>query len=261
ICTTDELGDNDGPDFQSGWGLLNARNAAYAISNNSTASIISELSISDGESYITDIEVDGLSPVSISVAWTDPPGKSGSDHDDLSPRLINDLDIRISGNTLTYEPWMMVPNSLSNNFNDPAIKGDNFRDNVERIDIANLTPGTYTITVSHKGNLVNNSQDFSLVAIGLLESTLSVRDQDRLRNSIRVYPIPLQEGDLRIEIPEEVNSGKYTIHVFDSYGKFIESNVFYDNQIMMNLSHLSSGIYFARIVMDNFVAVKRIVIE
>ena len=261
ICTTDELGDNDGPDFQSGWGLLNAKKAAYTISENGTASLISELSISDGESYTADIEVDGLSPVSISIAWTDAPGKSGSGHDDLSPKLINDLDLRISGKGESYEPWVMVPNSSSNNFNDPAIKGDNFRDNVERIDIANLPAGTYTITVSHKGNLVNNSQDFSLAAIGLLESTLSVTDHERLTNSIRVYPVPLQQSDLRIEIPEEGNSGKYTIHVFDSYGKLMESNVFYDNQIRMNLSHLSSGIYFARIVMDNFVVVKRIVLE
>ncbi len=261
LCTTDELGENEGPDFRSGWGLVNAEEAAYAISNNSKASLISELSISDGELYNTEIEVDGLSPVSIAIAWTDPPGMSGSGHDDLSPKLINDLDLRISGNGLTYEPWLMVPNSSSNNFDAPAIKGDNFRDNVERVDINNLPSGTYTITVSHKGNLVNDAQDFSLVAKGLLESTLSVGDQDRLNKSIRIYPVPLQEGDLRIEIPEEFYSLKYKTYLFDSYGKLMDLDVFYDKQIILNLSHLSSGVYFVRIVMDNLVEVKRIVIE
>ncbi|MDY8136639.1 fibronectin type III domain-containing protein [Aquimarina sp. 2201CG5-10] len=163
IDTADEIGANDGPDFASGWGLVNAERAAQVISNNGTSSIIEELTLNNGSTYTKTITSDGSTPLALTIVWNDPAGTTGSG---TNPVLVNDLDVRVTGNGNTYAPWVMVPNASFNNYTDPAQRGDNFRDNVEKID-AVLAAGTYTITITHKGTLSNGSQDFSLVANGV----------------------------------------------------------------------------------------------
>ncbi|GAA4275843.1 fibronectin type III domain-containing protein [Aquimarina mytili] len=163
INTADEVGANDGPDFASGWGLVNAERAAQVISNNGTSSIMDELTLNNGGTYTRTIVSDGSTPLSLNIVWNDPGGATGTG---TAPILINDLDVRVTGNGNTYSPWVMVPNGSFNNYTDPAQRGDNFRDNVEKID-AVLAPGTYTVTVTHKGTLTNGSQDFSLIITGV----------------------------------------------------------------------------------------------
>mgnify|MGYP001826317021 CR=1 FL=1 len=178
ICTADEVGAHDGPDFQSGWGLLNAEKSAELITNNtavfSATSLISEEILTNGDTFSFDIEVDGASPVSMVVSWVDISGNPMIGIDNQSPVLINDLDVRIVGNDATYYPWVMTPNSSSNNFTDAAEKGDNFRDNVERIDISSLAAGNYKVLVTHKGSLLTGKQDFSLVMSGIISSSLKL---------------------------------------------------------------------------------------
>ena len=261
LCTTDELGENDGPDFQSGWGLLNAERAAEVITNNGTTSIINELSISNNETFTAEIEVDGMSPLALTIVWTDPPGVPVSGYDNQTPLLINDLDVRISGNETIYEPWVMVPNITSDNFTDAAIKGDNFRDNIERIDINDLSAGTYLVTVTYKGVLFNGFQDFSMVINGLSENTSALSDMDSLSKSVLIYPVPVQNDVLNIRIPEELYSKDYEIQLIDSYGRLIKTNVYFDSQIKLNLPDLSVGFYLIRIIMDKGVYTKRIIIE
>ena len=161
INTAEEVA-TPGPDFASGWGLLNAEKAANLISGKGVSSLIDELSLSNGSTYTTTITSDGSTPITATIAWNDPGGVTGSGR---SPVLVNDLDMRITGNGNTYSPWIMVPNSNYDNYSDAAQKGDNFRDNVEQINSI-LPAGTYTITVSHKGTLTNGSQDFSLIVNG-----------------------------------------------------------------------------------------------
>ncbi|MEP1782799.1 S8 family serine peptidase, partial [Reichenbachiella sp.] len=166
INTADEAGANPGPDFASGWGLVNAERAAEVISNNGVNSIVEELTLNNGGTYTSTIISDGSTPLSLSIAWTDPAGTISSS---TNPVLVNDLDVRVTGNSNTYSPWAMIPNGSFNNYTDAAQKGDNFRDNVEKID-AVLAAGTYTVSVTHKGTLTNGSQDFSMIINGVVVS-------------------------------------------------------------------------------------------
>jgi len=78
--------------------------------------------------------------------------------------LVNDLDIRITKNTTTYFPWRLDANDPTG----PAIRSaDNNVDNVEQVKIDAPTAGQYTITVTHKGTLVNLNQKYSLVITGI----------------------------------------------------------------------------------------------
>jgi len=159
LHTADDAGIS-GPDAIYGWGLLNAKVAAEAISSNGGASQIQELTLSEGQTFTLNVEADGSSPFLASISWTDPAGTANTGTANLStPVLINDLDIRVTQNTTTFSPYRLT----AVNANDT---GDNDVDPYERVDIASTT-GTYTVTVTHKGSLSGGSQDYTLIVTGL----------------------------------------------------------------------------------------------
>lgn len=260
VATTDEAGAYDGPDFQNGWGLLNAERAAKTLLNNGIGSRVEELSLINGTTFTTDIETDGILPLSLAMAWTDPPGEPQTELDDLTPVLVNDLDVRIKGGDgITYYPWTMTPNDSANNFTDAATKGDNFRDNVERIDIANLPAGKYTVVVTHKETLGKARQDFSLVIQGLLDNVVGIEDD--LDNGIfEVYPNP-SNGNLQVLIPEQLHAKQYSLKVYTTSGVLVEDAQYNEPLIGLDLSHLSVGTYILGLQTEKGFYKKMIVIE
>ncbi len=162
IHTVNQTGENEGPDYSHGWGLLNVEKAAEVLmQSDGVNNIIKEKTLKRGEVYEFDIIVTGIENITATLSWTDPPGEPPApqiDPDDLM--LVNDLDIRISSeNGRNYRPWKLNPSDPSAK----ATRGDNFRDNIEKILAENPAPGRYTVKVSHKGTLKSSSQDFSLI--------------------------------------------------------------------------------------------------
>ena len=161
IHTADEAGSYSGPDYMYGWGLLNTAKAASAISNTTTA-LIKETTLMNGTTYSMKIKSNGTEPLRATICWTDPPGIPPPAS--LNPpmiMLVNDLDLRIDGNT--YKPWGLDHANPSS----AATTGDNIRDNVEQILVANPGTGCHTLTVNHKGVLSGGSQAFSLIISGI----------------------------------------------------------------------------------------------
>jgi len=167
LGTATEAGANPGPDYIYGWGLLNAEEAAKAILNKGTKSIIAENTLAQGASQTVNVIASGNGPLIVTICWTDPPATavaSAAALDNPIARLINDLDLRVNDNTTTFSPWILNPANPSA----AASTGDNFRDNVEQVYIANAIPGkSYTITINHKGTLQNNQQAYAIVATGV----------------------------------------------------------------------------------------------
>ena len=170
IHTADEAGTADGPDYRFGWGLLNGEKAVNLITNRGTSSIIDEKTLTNNGTYSVQVTATSSAPLEVTVCWTDPKGTpvSGNQIDNGSVMLVNDLDVRVTGGGTTNFPWVLNPASV----NSAATKGDNFRDNVEKVYIANPVAGqTYTITVSHKGSLQSSSQAYSLIVSGINAGT------------------------------------------------------------------------------------------
>ncbi len=164
IHTADEAGDSPGPDYAFGWGLLNTLSAAEAISEDDAGGDVQiiEGTLSNGATDIYPFDVtvaDGV--LTATLVWTDPPGTPptpGLDPTDLM--LVNDLDLRIVKGPQTFQPWVLNPANPSA----AATTGDNFRDNVEQVQVSAASTGTYSVQVSHKGSLLNGSaQDYALV--------------------------------------------------------------------------------------------------
>ncbi|MBS1667791.1 MAG: S8 family peptidase [Bacteroidetes bacterium] len=168
IHTTDEAGPGAGPDYTYGWGLLDVLKAANVITSSfqqQTDTII-ENALNNGATYTYSFVASGKEPVSATLAWTDPPGTVvpiAQSLNNTTPMLVNDLDMRISSANRTYLPWVLDPSHPANG----ATRGDNSRDNVEKINIDSLIPGqTYTVSITHKGTLARGSQAFSLLVSG-----------------------------------------------------------------------------------------------
>ena len=165
IHTADETGDADGPDYEYGWGLLNTKTAAHVISQdyaNTGDHRIIESSLTQGATNTVNITLsDPDARVTATLVWNDPPGTPPApalDPTDLM--LVNDLDLRVSaGGVATYFPWVLNPGSPAA----AAGKGDNFRDNVEQVQVSAGGSGSYAIQVSHKGALADGPQDYSLL--------------------------------------------------------------------------------------------------
>ncbi|GAB3916162.1 hypothetical protein GCM10028826_32220 [Mucilaginibacter boryungensis] len=166
VCHTAFDGGNIGPDYIYGWGLLDMKKAAQAITDNGAKSLIKENTLAQGQSQVVNVIASGNGVLSATISWTDVQGTptAGTIINDRTPKLVNDLDIRISDGTTTFKPWVLDPANPSV----AATTGDNIRDNVEQVYIPNTIPGkAYTITISHKGTLVSGPQAYSLIVTGV----------------------------------------------------------------------------------------------
>lgn len=166
IHTANEAGSSDGPDYVYGWGLLNTEKAANVIRNQQNNHQIIERALAQGRDTTIQVIASGRGSLVVTLCWTDPPGEVNfaDRYNNRTPKLINDLDIRITSGSNTFLPWRLDPANPSA----AATRGDNIRDNVEKIEIPNAVAGqTYTIRISHKGTLQNGLQAYSVIMSGV----------------------------------------------------------------------------------------------
>jgi hypothetical protein len=170
IHTANEAGLFPGPDYKFGWGLLNIAEAAQvlntAFTNNNSANsphFVYENTLLNGESKSYTITASGTKPVKATIVWTDVRGSASDVLNDLSPELVNDLDLVITQGNKTFNTWNLNPSKPDNQ----AFRGVNNIDNVEKVEIdTSLVGANYTITVKHKGTLERGQQNYSLIISG-----------------------------------------------------------------------------------------------
>ncbi|MBL6963737.1 MAG: S8 family serine peptidase [Bacteroidetes bacterium] len=166
VChTADEAGDDIGPDYKFGWGLLNAEEAANLITIDANyQNVIDEQTLTNAGTYTRNVTASGNEPLKVTVCWTDPAGTPVSASLDPSDAmLVNDLDLRITYSSTTYYPWQL---DKDNPADAATNSSENDVDNIEQVYIANPTSGSYTITVDHDGTL-GSSQAFSIIISGI----------------------------------------------------------------------------------------------
>lgn len=198
LHTAFEVGPHDGPDYDSGWGLINAYGAVslMGIDANNPGSFILESELDASQSsYTSSIVGVAGQPVKISLAWTDPAGLACSDDECTGSTLVNDLELVVKdsqGNR--YYPWTLNPDSPT----EPASQNEvNSADNYEQVKIKNPVQGElYTIEVTWANQaLANAEQTFSVVKSNWgvdqapVESSLDVefKSFDLLNQSQKVH--------------------------------------------------------------------------
>ena len=271
VCHT-AIDDNAaiGPDPKFGWGFLNAREAAQTLTDaDDSQAVVDELTLDQGGTYTYTFSAQAGEKLSATICWTDMPGNvSNGTVNDPTPRLVNDLDLRISDGTTTYMPWKL-------DFSGSAFtnsKGDNIVDNIERVDIDVPVTGVYTVTVTHKGTLQGTeggpfdpqSQDFSLIITGN-NLTLSV-DENDLARKLAVYPNP-SNGEFTITFESNLNSvdNNVKVDVYDLQGRLVYNNNFINTSSIFKenivLENAKAGVYMVNISEGNRTTSHKLVIE
>jgi hypothetical protein len=257
VChTADDDNSIIGPDPFFGWGLLNAKKAAETITKvASNQAIIYEGSINDGQSYTFNFFNSGTSKIIATICWTDPAGTSKDGVlNSTASVLVNDLDIRLVNGATTHFPWKLDVSNASN----PAIKGDNVVDNVEKIEIINPVSGTYTVTVNHKGSLTNGSQQFALILTG---NDITLDNDQYTLNEFKIWPNPSKDV---LNISFKPFRNMFKVNLYDVQGRIVFSETIpdrYNEVYTLSTTQYSKGIYLLNISSGNQILNKTIVIE
>ncbi len=238
--------DAAGPDYKTGWGVLDIEKAGKVLLKTDNNHLLSELTLKNTETYKLSVVASGNGPLIATIAWTDPEGKAqGSVLNDRTPRLVNDLDIRIKDDANQFLPFILDPA----NPDKLATTGDNIRDNIEKIIIPNAIPGkTYEITVSHKGTLTYSAQDYSLILSGIngkpVCDVASAKSAFINRVSINSNSTSLQmESGISTPFTVELsglNSGIFNAFVdWNQDGDFSDENEWLQNNVNFSSSKIS----------------------
>ncbi|MBK8092457.1 MAG: S8 family serine peptidase [Verrucomicrobiaceae bacterium] len=173
IHTADDRG-NAGPDYKYGWGLVNGVAAADLIRDHAANPL--KVRLNEGVITSTTTTVnhefvwDGVSPIRATLAWTDPAGTATTTNDLRTPRLINNLQLKITGPAGSeHLPYVMpfVGTWTQASMDLPATTGVNNVDNVEQVYLAAPpVAGVYRCVVTYTGTLTNNTQNYSLLISG-----------------------------------------------------------------------------------------------
>ena len=139
----------------------------YNLGTNETRAglqYVKDFLLPEGEEINFPITPLGGEPLMVTIVWSDYPGTPpNAAVNPTNLMLVNDLDLRlISPSGTTNFPWVLDPANPSA----PATKGDNFRDNVEKVLVENPEAGEYTVRVTHKGELEQGHQFVSMVLSG-----------------------------------------------------------------------------------------------
>lgn len=177
ITNTAKEAGNPGPDYMYGFGLLDAKAAVDVINYQGKNVDYKEGVLKDGDVLTFSYPVvEGL-PFKATIAWLDRKGtpKSGTLTtaflNDRTPKLVDDLDMRIEQDGDVYMPYVLSPTKPS----DVATAGDNVVDNIEQILVSNPKNGTVTIKISHKKTLSADGVPFGLTVTGVAaENNLQV---------------------------------------------------------------------------------------
>ncbi len=145
LNTADEAG-RDGPDYQYGWGIADAKAAVDLIrAHSATNRMYTQETIREAESHRHLLEVPAGTPtLHVMLYWTDPAGNSAA-----AEALVNDLNVVLRGpGGAVHDPYTMP---FAESGGSPALNattGTNDVDNVEQVDIPSPASGTWTATVS-----------------------------------------------------------------------------------------------------------------
>lgn len=154
--TADEAG-RKGPDFQFGYGILNAERAVVSLEKRWWHTD----KIANGEEKPLTISVPkGAKSLRVMLAWNDPPSKRARKYGE--PIMINDLDLKVKVGSNSFLPWVL--NTEKGKVEEVAQRKEDHLNNMEQVtlDMTELA-GESSVEVSVTAKrVVSGSQDYVL---------------------------------------------------------------------------------------------------
>ena len=170
IHSATDLG-NPGPDYKYGWGLTDVKKAVDLVidhhANPEQTRIHEDVLTTEVGSQVHTFDWSNSTAIRATICWSDPPGPDTSEHDSRTPRLVNDLNLKlVAPDGSEYFPFVMpfVGAWSTASMSENASTGVNDRDNVEQILLANPGQnGQWQLVVDHVGALTDGAQAYSLL--------------------------------------------------------------------------------------------------
>lgn len=157
-----------GPDWATGYGLINAE-AAVAMIRNKSLYLQDEIEdIGDTDEFPIYVPA-GTPELKVTLVWDDYPAAPAPPN--TSPKLVNDLNLRLIEPVTETEhlPWVLNPLDPADDGDiDPddivaAAPGEDHLNNVEQVQVTNPTGGIWIVRVDESG-LPEPSQPYSLAS-------------------------------------------------------------------------------------------------
>lgn len=201
INSTTDLG-SAGPDYQSGFGLINAQKAVDQL----RAGGVRQGSLEIDQTLDIEFEVAENTPsIDVSLAWTDVPAVGN-----VTPTLVNDLNIvLISPANLGYQPWVLNPASPGT----AAQPGTDSVNVCEKVRVNNPIPGTWRARVFGTINS-GEAQTFALASsVPLVDEWCAISGHIHLVGQPNTHLAGVVEvvGEGIVALTDQ--DGAYTIYV------------------------------------------------
>lgn len=138
--SADDVG-TSGPDFISGYGMVNAYRAIQTIQENR---FLHDL-VNDQEQRLHSITIpNGAVNLKVTLSWTDQQEQANS-----FKALVNDLDLVLEhpSSSQTWQPWVLNSFPHADSLRKPAVRKRDTLNNHEQIIIATPPPGNYNIKI------------------------------------------------------------------------------------------------------------------
>ncbi|HEX9986821.1 MAG TPA: S8 family serine peptidase [Thermoanaerobaculia bacterium] len=137
------------PSFEQGFGLPVLDEALYFAGDTAKLRVVDTPSgLAAAESASITVNVRPGTPFKAVLVWTDPPGTPSTGS---APQLVNDLDLRVTGNGATRFGNGAAPDRLNN---------------VEMVNVDSPAAGQYNVTVQAHNIAQGPRQSYALVLIG-----------------------------------------------------------------------------------------------
>ena len=144
----------DGPDFKTGYGLIDAKGAIDAIIGPNEMIIEDDIATGQTVQYAVSVEP-GMEELKVSLVWDDEPGTPYA-----VKELVNDLDlVLVDPNGGLHYPWVLDPVNPA----DAATTGIDRLNNMEQVVVSSPAAGTWMIRVEGYDVPVP-VQDYSLIS-------------------------------------------------------------------------------------------------
>lgn len=153
LNTADDL-TPPGPDFASGYGSLNLKNALRTVLNRQVQT--GEIAHADTRNFSLQLPAKAHN-LRVLLAWDDPPGSAGT-----PTALLNDLDLSLlAPDGSMHRPWSLNITPHPDSLRQPAHRGRDSLNNAEQVQIDLPIPGLYQIQVSGR-RILSENQTFTI---------------------------------------------------------------------------------------------------
>lgn len=199
--TCEDLG-NPGPDFIFGYGRINARRALSVIQG---SHFMSDSISGTTKNFTLSIPTNGVvKQVRIMLIWPDPAASTTA-----GKVLVNDLDLVVTQDSNSYQPWVLDPTPNSANLNANAVRARDSLNNVEQVTIDNPSASNISLDVS-AFNLPSAGQKFFITYEFVMEDvvlTYPIGGEGLVPGEVELIRWDASEGTTTFNVQYSIDNG------------------------------------------------------